>query len=306
MTVQGVPGATWLLRALIGLGGALLVGVLSASTAHAEPVSPSHAETVLAGVAAASHAAVAPAVAPVADVVTAVAEPVAGVVSAVAAPVTPVLPAAASDVAARAVASVTTPVAAAASGSTTPAPAQQALDAVSKAVGPVTKALGSVTKALASVTTVLDPVTRGLRPVAGVQVPAADLARGTDALDPTRTALTPADQPVPTSPGIVPAPVYPTPVAAAAVGPTVHTKDAPSGPKVAPVRAPHRAPHLPGDDGAGLLTSGSASSGGARGGVDGDLPSGVQPPPLRGLTARGSPCPAPLSAPDPEVPDFPA
>lgn len=297
MTVQGDPGATWLLRALFAAGGALLVGVLSAAAAHAEPTSPSHAEAVLAEVAAASHGAVAPAVAPLADVVTVVSAPVAGAVSVVTAPVLPVLPAAASEVATRPVASVTTPV-----------PAQQALAAVTTALGRVTTAVSPVTKALASVTAALDPVTRGLRPVAGAQVPADDLARGADALDPTRTLLLPADPSVPTSPGTVPAH---TPSRAAVVlEPTAHVADrgadAASATDVAPVRAPHRAPNLPGDEDAGLPTSGSAPTGAGRGGIDGDLPSGVQPPALRGLTARGSPCPAPLSAPDPEVPDFPA
>lgn len=316
MTVQGVSGLTWTLRALFATGAGLLVAFLSAAPAHAEPSAQENPAGVVASVYGAATAAAHAAVTPVADVVDVVAEPVAvvvtpvtGALGAVAASVTPVLPPAASDVAARAVASVSAPVAATTNRLT---PAAPALDAVTRALDPVTHALGPVTKVLDPVTTALDPVVRGLRPVTGALVPADDLARGTDALDPTRTATAVATVPpaaesasgvsMPT-PASTPAQIEAETVTA---GQAVQVDGRSAAEELVPARAPHRPPNLPGGEGAGLPASGSASPGALRGGVDGDVPAGVQPPALREVATRGSPCPAPPSAPGPEVPDSPA
>ncbi|KQY47131.1 hypothetical protein [Cellulomonas sp. Root137] len=319
MTVQGASGRTWLLRALLAVGGGLLAALvsvlLSAAPAHASPSAESDLPTVLAPVTDAtgvlSDAVVTPVVAPVADVLGAVAGPLsvvvtpaAGVVGAVASPVP------AAQVTAPVVA-VITPVA----------------DALTPVGGVLEPVLRPVTDALVPVVGALEPVTRGLRPVTDVLVPVVGaLEPVTGGLRPVTDVLVPDDG---SSPGAgapelgtsvtVPSTAEPAGQRVPALAPTTAMRGtgildrrpdtlvavhAPT--EVAPGRAPHRPPNLPGADGVGLPPSGSTSTGAARGAVDGDVPSGVQPPALRGVTTRGSPSPAPPSAPGPEVPDSPA
>ncbi|MEZ0448153.1 hypothetical protein [Cellulomonas sp. ICMP 17802] len=336
--MQGVPGATWVLRALLACAGAVLVGVLtavwSAAPAHAEAPSP---DDLLGGVSAALAPVAATALAPVVDVAQPVVDrvaapvvaqvagplvaPVAQVTDSLVAPVAqvaapllaPVAQAAAPVVApvAQAAAPVVAPVVEVAAPLVAPvaqiaaplvAPvAQNAAKVVAPVAQILTPVVQAVTPIVAGAFPVPEPVVDDLPPVAGAtgSLPLSDESAG-----------------IPLFPSAG-APASPDHVRAAADGTGVTARpsavDPAAGPlaRVAsaaepdPLRSLHRPPLLP-RDGVGLPTSGSASAGTGRGGVDGDVPSAAAPPVLRGPSTRAGPGPAPVAAPAPEVLDSPA
>lgn len=327
MGVQGVPGATWVLRALLACAGAVLVGVLtavwSAAPAHAEAPSP---DDLLGGVSAALAPVAATALAPVVDVAQPVVDRVAApVVAQVAGPlvapvaqvtdslVAPVAQVAAPLLApvAQAAAPVVAPVVEVAAPLVAPvaqiaaplvAPvAQNAAKVVAPVAQILTPVVQAVTPIVAGAFPVPEPVVDDLPPVAGAtgSLPLSDESAG-----------------IPLFPSAG-APASPDHVRAAADGTGVTARpsavDPAAGPlaRVAsaaepdPLRSLHRPPLLP-RDGVGLPTSGSASAGTGRGGVDGDVPSAAAPPVLRGPSTRAGPGPAPVAAPAPEVLDSPA